>query len=53
LNIQFTRNVGFFLLALWLIITGALTALSVGNMVISVLLGIMAVVTGVFVLLGR
>jgi len=47
-------NIGFILLAIWLIITGIMTALSIGsNQVVHVLLGILACVAGVLILLGH
>ena len=47
-------NIGFILLAIWLIITGFITALSLPtNQVVHVLLGILAICAGVLILLGR
>ncbi len=53
MKVNFISNLGFLLLAVWLIITGIMQALSVGNPVLSVLLGILAIVVGVFILIGR
>ena len=53
MKVNLTKNTGFLLLAAWLIITGLLQALSVGNLTISVLLGILAIVAGVFILIEK
>jgi hypothetical protein len=49
---KLTRNIGFLLLAIWLILTG-LTAFvpSIGGL--GVILAILAIAAGVFILLGR
>ena len=53
MQLSVISNWGFIVLALWLIVTGTLTALSIGNMVISVILAIVAIIAGVLILLGR
>jgi hypothetical protein len=44
---------GLLLLAIWLIISGICVVLSVGNPVLHVLLGILAIVAGVLIFIGR
>ena len=48
---NFTKNIGFLLLAIWLILTGLSAFISMGGL--SVLLSILAIAAGVFILLGR
>jgi hypothetical protein len=43
MNLNVTRSLGMLLLGIWLIVTGLLQALSVGNPVISVLLALLAI----------
>ena len=53
MNLAVISNFGFLLLAIWLIVSGALTALSIGNQVISVLLGIVAIIAGILIIVGK
>ena len=53
MNLSIISNFGFLLLAIYLIVSGALTALSIGNHVISVLLGIVAVIAGILIIVGK
>jgi hypothetical protein len=53
MNVSIISNFGFLLLAVWLIVSGTLTTLSVGNQVISVILGIVAVIAGVLIIIGK
>ena len=53
MNVSIISNFGFLLLAIWLIVSGTLTALSIGNQVISVILGIVAIVAGVLIIIGK
>ncbi len=46
-----TKNIGFLLLAIWLILTGLSAFISMGGL--SPLLAILAIAAGVFILLGR
>ncbi len=46
-----TKNIGFLLLAIWLILTGLSAFISMGGL--SPLLSILAIAAGVFILLGR
>jgi len=48
---RFTRNIGFLLLAIWLILTGLLAFISMGDL--TVILSILAIAAGIFILLGR
>lgn len=53
MSMAITKSIGFILLSAWLIITGLMTALSVGNPVVTVLTGVLAVVAGAFILIGK
>jgi hypothetical protein len=46
-------NIGLILAAIWFIVWGVCTAFSVGHPVLQVLLGILAIVAGGFILIGR
>ena len=48
---NFTKNIGMLLLAVYLILAGL--GLLFGIMIPSVLMGILAVLAGVFILIGR
>jgi len=48
---RFTRNVGFLLLGIWLILSGLASFVPMGG--IGVLLAVLAIVAGVFILMGR
>lgn len=49
---KITQNIGFLLLSIWLILTGLATFIPViGEL--GMLLAILAIVAGVFILLGR
>jgi hypothetical protein len=50
MHINFTKNIGMLLLAIWLILTG-LAAFIPGMP--SVILALLAIAAGVFILLGR
>lgn len=51
LTMNFTKNIGMLLLAIYLILAGL--ALLVGFVIPSVLMGILAVAAGIFILIGR
>jgi hypothetical protein len=53
MNLNLTKSLGMLLLGIWLIVTGLLTVLSVGNPVVHVLLALLAIAAGVFIVLGR
>jgi len=48
----FTKNIGFLLLSIWLILTG-LIALGVGLAGLAPVLAILALLAGIFILIGR
>jgi hypothetical protein len=48
-----TKSLGMLLLGIWLIVTGLLTVLSVGNPIVHVLLALLAIAAGIFIVLGR
>jgi hypothetical protein len=51
-RMKFTRNIGFLLLAIWLILTG-LVALIPALSGLGLVLSILAIAAGVFILLDR
>ncbi len=53
MRLNLTKSLGMLLLGIWLIVTGVLTALSVGNPIVHVLLALLAIAAGVFIVLGR
>ena len=52
MRIDFQRNIGFLLLAIYLILVG-ITTLVPGLAIPIVLYGIIALISGVFILIGR
>jgi len=48
---SFTKNIGFLLLSIWLILTGLSGFVSLGGL--APLLAILALVAGIFILIGR
>jgi hypothetical protein len=48
---NFTKNIGFLLLSIWLILTGLSAFISMGGL--GTILAILAIVAGIFILLGR
>ena len=48
---KFNGNIGFLLLAIWLILTGLSAFISMGGL--AVILSILAIAAGVFILLNR
>ena len=48
---NFTKNIGFLLLAIWLILTGLSAFISLGGL--AIVLAILAIAAGIFILLGR
>ena len=53
MNLKVTKSLGMLLLGIWLILTGLLTALSVGNPIIHVLLALLAIAAGILIVLDR
>jgi hypothetical protein len=50
---RFTKNIGFLLLAIWLILTGLIALLGLSFSGLGVIMAILALAAGVFILLGR
>jgi hypothetical protein len=48
---KFTKNIGFLLLSIWLILTGLSAFVPIGGL--AVILAILAIAAGIFILLGR
>jgi len=48
---RFNGNIGFLLLAIWLILTGLSTFVSMGGL--GVILALLAIAAGVFILMSR
>ena len=49
---RFTKNIGFLLLAIWLILTGLAAFIpAIGGL--GIILALLAIAAGVFILLGR
>jgi hypothetical protein len=48
---RFTNNIGFLLLAIWLILTGLSAFISMGGL--AVILAILAIAAGILILIGR
>jgi hypothetical protein len=48
---RFNKNIGFLLLAIWLILTGLSAFISMGGL--GVILALLAIAAGIFILLGR
>ena len=48
-----TRNIGMLLLAIWLILWGAITIFALSFNGLWIVMGILAIVSGSFILLGR
>jgi hypothetical protein len=53
MKVKLISNIGFTLLAIWLIIEGLLQLVGGGGLSASTLLSILGIVAGVFILLGR
>jgi uncharacterized membrane protein HdeD (DUF308 family) len=48
-----TRNIGFLLLAIWLILEGLIALFSLSFSGLPIIMGILAIAAGVFILLER
>jgi len=48
---NFTKNIGFLLLSIWLILTGLSAFVSMGGL--GPVLAILAIAAGIFILIGR
>lgn len=49
----FINNIGFILLAIYLILTGIFSLIGGGNPIIEIILAILAIAAGIFILIGR
>ena len=52
-NMRLTKNLGFLLLGIWLIVTGLLQVVTISIPAIGTILAILAIAAGVLILLGR
>ena len=50
---RLTKNLGFLLLGIWLIVTGILQVVTISIPAIGTILAILAIAAGVLILLGR
>ena len=50
---RFTRNIGFLLLAIWLILWGLINLLSLSFSGLWLIMGLLAIAAGIFILLDR
>ena len=50
---KITKNIGFLLLAIWLILYGLIALLSLSFAGLGIIMAILAIAAGVFILLGR
>jgi len=50
---KLTKNLGMFLLSIWLILTGLIALTSISFQGLFFLMGILAIVAGILILLGR
>jgi len=50
---KITHNIGFLLLAIWLILYGLIALLSLSFAGLGVIMAILALAAGIFILLGR
>jgi uncharacterized membrane protein HdeD (DUF308 family) len=50
---KITKNIGFLLLAIWLILYGLIALFSLSFSGLAIIMGILAIAAGVFILLGR
>jgi hypothetical protein len=50
---RITKNIGFLLLAIWLILWGLISLLSLSFAGLSVIMAILAIAAGIFILIGR
>lgn len=48
---NFNKNIGFLLLAIWLILTGIVQFVALGD--ISTIMNVLAIAAGVFIIIGR
>jgi hypothetical protein len=51
--VHITRNIGFLLLAIWLILTGLIALLSLSFAGLGIIMALLAIAAGIFILLDR
>jgi hypothetical protein len=52
-GMRLTKNIGMLLLGIWLILSGLIPLLHLGFSGLGIFMTILAIVTGVFILIGR
>ena len=52
-NMRFNRNIGMLLLALFLIIYGLVTLFNLSFTGVGIVMGLLALIAGIFILIGR
>jgi len=52
-SIRINRNIGFLLLAIWLILYGLVALFSLSFEGLGLLMGLLAIAAGIFILIGR
>ena len=50
---KITKNLGFLLLAIWLILEGLIALFSLSFSGLPIIMGILAIAAGIFILIGR
>jgi hypothetical protein len=50
---RYNRNIGFILLAIFLVLWGLMTLFGFGGQVLTVILGILAIAAGIFIFIDR
>jgi uncharacterized membrane protein HdeD (DUF308 family) len=50
---KFNRNIGFVLLAIWLILYGLIALFSLSFSGLGLVMGLLAIAAGIFILMGR
>jgi hypothetical protein len=52
-SMHITHNIGFLLLAIWLILTGLIALLGLSFAGLGIIMGILAIAAGIFILIDR
>jgi hypothetical protein len=52
-TMHINRNIGFLLLAIWLILTGLIGLLALSFAGLGVIMAVLAIAAGIFILIGR
>ncbi len=53
IKMKLTKNMGMLLLSIWLIVSGLLQVVSIPIPSIGIILAVLAIASGVFILMGR